>query len=879
MDYIVGRVGVSRETVVDCVRSRKCDDVSAMYHMLEHSIREEERQARRQHEAACSGSNVPSVVLSASPGPPLSPTSMSPFFQSGNNPPGGQPNRSGSPVSGASSPNAVGPTEVFTEDFASSLLALEQHQRLQMEQEKLSTARRHTMGPGQTPMYLGDPLGYSAAAAVDPQQAAGQCSHLLGLPPGFPYQHNVLPQTNLTMNLQKVMNQPPERFLVKDPHLLKPPAALLGVGSSNYNRRASDGGAGWRGPAEEAAAAAAAAAAAGGSSGDPSSASPVPPVSSASLSPPTRHQSTGSEDSPEQLCLAAQQTLIDANLAAAVAAATAAAAAADSSSSSSPNEVGNTSASNPSATAHQQQRAESPLPYSVQVEQLLKQRSGTPDSPRRRRTGLDTVLEPPEISPELAQEVETRMKRDRQSPVHLMQQQHLVAGGGEAMDQSPAPSSLMAPPTSTYPSSSPISPSGSGGGGSLRTRRTGLSGLSTVMEIGKDNGGVSAGGNGGVGGGSSASSHSLHLPYSPVRRLSDGSPAYRSSSAATPSSGDPSPSDVRALQEECRRLSNETAAAYDQGLLSSSVGTGSSSSANNFLLRPPSPGDLVTAGGASLARRSSDSGVSSHLSPGGGGGGLGGGPSGPHRLRPSVSAHSATSVPMQQLYDDMYNTDPSSSPAATPGPGTGSHLSAPGAAAAGSRRFSYPNSPVHMQLQQQQQQHQQQQLAQQHASIFGTAKESSPTPARQSSSSLTQQIQSLSIQQKISRSRSSGDEASSSLERQGGGSGGSGGQRFKGSITQGVPSRKATTPTRRANAAAAAAAAAVAVGGGLTRGHSLKAQTNLASASQVRRNFHNLYELIFLLSMSSAERRSINWKKNYWCVCRMAVLFIYSVLL
>lgn len=80
VDYIVRIVNVSHETVIDCVQQNKCDDICAMYHMLQHSIAETEWKERRQHEQN-SVSGLPSVVLSASPGPPLSPTSMSPFFQ------------------------------------------------------------------------------------------------------------------------------------------------------------------------------------------------------------------------------------------------------------------------------------------------------------------------------------------------------------------------------------------------------------------------------------------------------------------------------------------------------------------------------------------------------------------------------------------------------------------------------------------------------------------------------------------------------------------------------------------------------------------------------------------------------------------------------
>ena len=109
----------------------------------------------------------------------------------------------------------------------------------------------------------------------------------------------------------------------------------------------------------------------------------------------------------------------------------------------------------------------------------------------------------------------------------------------------------MQPPSSMIsPLMSPSKP------GSLRARRTGLS---TVMEIGKQSIGKSAG----------KEQTSLLLPterYSPVRRLSDGSPFSRSgqgggtNASSMPASRDVSPcyTDVRALQEEVLRLQNET---------------------------------------------------------------------------------------------------------------------------------------------------------------------------------------------------------------------------------------------------------------------------------------------------------------------------------
>ena len=248
------------------------------------------------------------------------------------------------------------------------------------------------------------------------------------------------------------------------------------------------------------------------------------------------------------------------------------------------------------------------------------------ESPRKRRTGLHTVMEkPPDINPELVQEVETRIRS--QSPNQLL----LMATGP------PQQMPVTSPPKQI---------------GCLRTRRTGLS---TVMEVGKL--------------GDISGRDSLHPPsdrYSPVRRLTEGFPAYSSSNRNNSiSSNDASPSstDVRMLQEEVMRLQDET---------QSSAGSIESASSGymspQFYLRPPSPGEHYSTGGGadvSHARRASDCGMMS----------------GPHSsLKPSTSNQSATSEPIQQLYDEMYPTE----------------MSSPAPYVSNSRRYSYPNSPVHV---------------------------------------------------------------------------------------------------------------------------------------------------------------------------------------
>ena len=182
IECIVKVVGVDRQTVIDCVTQNKCDDLASMYHMIEHNYREVLREQSTAYLASGAGS--------ASSMPPLSPTSLSPFFPNAN----------------------VNVTEIFNE----GTLLTPGDERNSLTADRLLNVRRHTMGPGQTPVFS---------------------------PPAFPPTldyRGILPQTNLMQNLPLVSNLPPENFSVKDPHLLKPPPALLGV--TPIGRRASDGG-------------------------------------------------------------------------------------------------------------------------------------------------------------------------------------------------------------------------------------------------------------------------------------------------------------------------------------------------------------------------------------------------------------------------------------------------------------------------------------------------------------------------------------------------------------------------------------------------------------------------------------------------------------
>ena len=696
VDYIVRAVNVASETVIDCVRQNKCDDISAMYHMLDLSLAEAEREAARLAAKAATAAAaaaaaiaapaatnivIPSVVLSTSPSlptmpppppPPLSPTSMSPFFQHG----AALPSSSGS-----SSPR--GPTEIFNEDSldASQLYNDLQQYQQQLENEKLLMIRRHTLGPGQSPMNPWD---------VTP------------LPLNFQHmpEYNILPQINLTQNFDLVGNLPPEKFSVKDQHLLKPPPTL--EVTSIHGRRNSDGG-GYFGftKSAEAPASVMAASLCGSSSGSGGS---------------------GGEGSEERV---------------------------------------------------DQQSSLSNSGGSVQLQD------------RKRRSGI--MARPPDINPELVKEVEIRMS---QSPVPPM--------SPTLPQQTP---SLMAPSPPTF-ATTPTSPSKPGaggaipgGGGSIRERRRNC--LSTVMENKaamaaiKDSAAV---GNGSPMS-SAAATHTPHPPYSPHRRQSEGSQSFfhanRPLSQQSWNNEVAPMIDVKTLQEECRRLHTETSAA------SSTASNSLESSTTNFLLRPPSP----TSKNGLSHRRLSDS-VVAHG---------GGGDDSESRMKPSSSSHSAVSEPIQQLYNDMYNTGPASGQGSLTASVIGSVSGASATAQPSSRRFSCPTSPVHY--------HHQHLIAagggggvNSRAPLQVQQHQPPPPPQQQQlhppSSSVIQNLQSLCLQQKVEAASRESSPAPTV------GNGTAASSRFKGSITQGVPSWTATTPTR-----------------GVTRHPALKQPASLSAAA------------------------------------------------
>ena len=233
-----------------------------------------------------------------------------------------------------------------------------------------------------------------------------------------------------------------------------------------------------------------------------------------------------------------------------------------------------------------------------------------PDSPRKRRSGLITVLEqPPDISQELVCEVENRITQQQTQPPALPFLQF---------------NSLDTYLNTALPPSPQASPSKPG----LRQRRSGMTaapGKQTCSRVS-----------------SLKEPYSLHLPaerYSPVRRLSEGMPLSNAQPLSSlPSSTEQSPCEIRALQEEYRQLNHEarglSTMGDHHGLSTSDSNTPSSGCHSPQYLQPPTPPVSLP----HLSRRCSESNV-----------------------RPADSWSSAPAAEedlMAAMYEEMYSVPP-----------------------------------------------------------------------------------------------------------------------------------------------------------------------------------------------------------------------------
>lgn len=552
MDRVVtlGGQDVTIEQVQDSVVENKCDDLSAMYHMLvyNHSLLDRDK------------------LHFSREAPIMSPTGYAEVDQESL-------------------------TEVYTEVET-------QYNRV----HQARAGRRHTLGPA----IHGMPLIQSPTFSHHPNK-------------------DILPQTNLPQNLPLVSNKPFTDFSVKNQDLLRAPPALLMPNGMPMGRRASDCGV---------------------------YASLVIPIMGMD---DALSRSKEAEDSDSRK---SEEMTLDPNF------------------------------YNLSEVAIMNFDPETSVQYLARDSGVKRHPVGhgggqggstshSPDSPRKRRTGLMTVMEkPPEIPHDVVSEVETRMNNQRAvSPGPYLQ---FPDGGNTFPPHSPL--SPISPIPLTSPSHFPS-----------RRGRQSCSRVSSLKEP-----------------------HSLYLSnerYSPVRRLSEGNPLTRSGTInqplSIPSSCEQSPCEIRALQEEYRQLNQETRLSID----SASSGYHSP----QYLCPPTPPVSLIPLPGQSSLRRSSESNVIIQET------------QDPNRPFASSTTVNDPTDRMAAMYEEMYSTK--------------DHAS---------RRSSYPNSPSH-----------------------------TSTSSREKHS-LTQHLQKLCLQQRITEAANEPTGL---------------GIMFKGSITQGVPSLAATTPT------------------------------------------------------------------------------------
>ncbi|XP_063218746.1 serine/threonine-protein kinase SIK3-like isoform X2 [Bacillus rossius redtenbacheri] len=221
VEHMLQLPGLTAEIIQQSVQSRTFDHISAIYHLLVDKLKNKEKQL-----AMCSDS---SAIQSATSQRKSSITTgvvdRSTVCESEAEP----SDLLLVSVPGIPMWNAQFGDSQFLDKFGDADVQLELECEEQQRKssggsnrpwDKYHTVRRHTVGPGDT-----------AREQVLEAHYINLDSETL----------NILPNTNLPVNLPKVQHQPLQNFSIKDQHLLKPPPVMGAIGG--FGRRASDGGA------------------------------------------------------------------------------------------------------------------------------------------------------------------------------------------------------------------------------------------------------------------------------------------------------------------------------------------------------------------------------------------------------------------------------------------------------------------------------------------------------------------------------------------------------------------------------------------------------------------------------------------------------------
>ncbi|XP_027851338.2 serine/threonine-protein kinase SIK3-like [Aphis gossypii] len=191
--------GLDKDMIVNSVQQKKFDHVSAIYHLLVDKLDTTVNQSNTTNQSLVNETNIDgSVNINSNLIENLPLYSMSLYGQDGS-------------IYDSQQLEKYGDVDIG--ESASSNKTQDSHP---------VTTRRHTVGPGNGLMTQ-----------------VMESHYITHLQTGRNV--NVLPNTNLPLNIPLVEFQSPKNFTIKDQHLLKPPQ-VMGA-NNNFGRRASDGGA------------------------------------------------------------------------------------------------------------------------------------------------------------------------------------------------------------------------------------------------------------------------------------------------------------------------------------------------------------------------------------------------------------------------------------------------------------------------------------------------------------------------------------------------------------------------------------------------------------------------------------------------------------
>ncbi|KAL0281085.1 UNVERIFIED_CONTAM: hypothetical protein PYX00_002182 [Menopon gallinae] len=211
LEHMLTLPGLDHDIILKSVRNDMFDHISAIYHLLVDKLEQRDRKSVNK------GASTPQRKASITTGI----VDRSPEYEHVNSPLVSMPTI---PAVHLMNDNQA------LEKFGDIDVNVEQEEDTKRKTssesngDKYLTVRRHTVGPGDATHQQVLESHYNPYMKLDNWDEV-----------------NIIPNTNLPVNIPLVQHQPPQNFTIKDQHLLKPPPAMGAM--SGFGRRASDGGA------------------------------------------------------------------------------------------------------------------------------------------------------------------------------------------------------------------------------------------------------------------------------------------------------------------------------------------------------------------------------------------------------------------------------------------------------------------------------------------------------------------------------------------------------------------------------------------------------------------------------------------------------------